>query len=145
MNDSIIYTSPDTFTSTRLSSACDVSTSRPSMPTSHGVIDNKVVTVLRDTGCSGVVVRKDCTCINKDQITNGEQVCVTIPNWELKVNAVEARQQVREKRKCGYRKMLVPDVIKDSISPSDVQREQQNDPSLSKIKKLISEGKQNDN
>ena len=29
------------------------------MPTSDGLVGNKSVTVLRDTGCSGVIVKKD--------------------------------------------------------------------------------------
>ncbi|XP_060553668.1 uncharacterized protein LOC132714768 [Ruditapes philippinarum] len=189
--DSVSYTSPGS--STTLSSACDVSTSPISMPTSHGIIGNEIVTVLRDTGCSGVVVRR--SCIQKNQITDRKQVCVLAdgtkievpiaciyidtpyfsgeveawcmenpiydliignissarnpespdPNWKLQVSAVQTRKQSREKGNVEYRKMLVPDVVKDSVSPDDIQREQQIDSSLAKIKRLILEGKQNGN
>ena len=30
------------------------------MPVSSGFVEGKPVTVLRDTGCSGIVVRRDC-------------------------------------------------------------------------------------
>lgn len=185
------YSSPGT--STNLSSACDITTSSLSMPTSRGVIGMNTVTVLRDTGCSGVVVRR--SCVEEDRITERKQVCVLAdgtkvevpiacihvdtpyftgeveawcmenpiydlilgnipgarspespnPDWKLEVNAVQTRQQVQKERQFKYHSMLVPNVVKNQISPDDIEKEQQNDPSLAKIRNLISEGKQNDN
>jgi hypothetical protein len=41
------------------------------------------VTVLRDTGCSGVVVRR--SCIQKNQITDRKQVCVLSDGTKIEV------------------------------------------------------------
>lgn len=50
-------------------SSCNVGTSLEYMPTCEGMLNEYLVTVLRDTGCNGVVVRKDyrkssdlCSC-----------------------------------------------------------------------------------
>ena len=48
----------------------------PRMPTKEGYLSGKCVTVLRDTGCSTVVVRKDL--INPDQLTGKSQSCVLV-------------------------------------------------------------------
>ena len=46
------------------------------MPVSEGTIDGKSVTVLRDTGCSTVVVRR--SLVPDDKLTGQEQRCVLI-------------------------------------------------------------------
>ncbi|XP_062602901.1 uncharacterized protein LOC134264647 [Saccostrea cucullata] len=43
------------------------------MPVVKGCVGDKLVTVLRDTGCSGVVIRKDL--VEKDQLTGKTQKC----------------------------------------------------------------------
>ena len=55
-------------------SSCNVGTSLESMPTCDGILDEHLVTVLRDTGCNGVVVRRDL--ITEDQLTGNHRICV---------------------------------------------------------------------
>ena len=84
MTDSILYSSQGP--STSLSSSCDVSTSSSGMPTSTGLIGDSVVSVLRDTGCSGVVVRR--SCISENQITEKRQVCILADGTKVEVPIV---------------------------------------------------------
>ncbi|XP_021346951.1 uncharacterized protein LOC110446237 [Mizuhopecten yessoensis] len=57
-----------------LSMSCDVNSSRSTaMPVVKGCAGKYCVTVLRDTGCSGVVVRK--CLVDKDSFTDRVQVC----------------------------------------------------------------------
>lgn len=48
-------------------SSCNIASSFVDMPTSNGMLCEHLVTVLRDTGCSGGVVRRDLLC--DDQLT----------------------------------------------------------------------------
>ena len=54
-----------------LSSACvqPLSGARNKMPVVKGQIDDKTVDVLRDTGCSGIVVKKSSSRKNSTQVT----------------------------------------------------------------------------
>ena len=46
----------------------------PKMPVSQGKVNGHVVTLLRDTGCSGVVIKRELV---KDEQLNGKsQLCV---------------------------------------------------------------------
>lgn len=60
-------------------------------------------------------------------------------------NAVQTSQQTLEKQQFRYRKLVISVLVKDEVSPDDIEWEQQGDPSLANVWALISEGKQNDN
>lgn len=143
-----------------------------------GYVNNVPVTVLRDTGCSGIVVKmskiqeenlivgKKQTCI----LADGSKVSVPIaevsidtpflkgqyevwcmenpvydlivgnvpdakpadqpdPDWQ--VNAVETRQQKRDKSK-PYPQLRVPDMITEDINPMTIRDAQKHDYSLQK-------------
>lgn len=79
-NDSIIDVNVST-TVPQLTSAC--STKPTCMPVREGKIGLTKVTVLRDTGCSGVVVRK--SLIADCQFTGEEQTCMLADGSKIKV------------------------------------------------------------
>ena len=68
-----------------LSSACvqPLSTARAKMPVLKGRVGGKTVDVLRDTGCSGVVVKKDL--VSEDQYTGESSSMLLIDNTVRKV------------------------------------------------------------
>ncbi|CAC5390149.1 Retrovirus-related Pol polyprotein from transposon gypsy,Retrovirus-related Pol polyprotein from transposon 297,Retrovirus-related Pol polyprotein from transposon 17.6 [Mytilus coruscus] len=68
--DSIVDAIPTGCTST-LPSSCQ-SITNVSMPVSSGYVDGKPVTVLRDTGCSGIVVKRDM--VDNESLTGRKQV-----------------------------------------------------------------------
>lgn len=68
-------------TSTVLTSACQ-NTMHISMPVSSGYVESKPVTVLRDTGCSGVVVKRSKVC--EDTLTGMFQDCVLADGTKVK-------------------------------------------------------------
>lgn len=45
-----------------VNSSCNIASSFVDMPTCNGMLNEHLVTVLRDTGCNGVVVRRDLFC-----------------------------------------------------------------------------------
>ncbi|XP_062613758.1 uncharacterized protein LOC134275492 [Saccostrea cucullata] len=55
-------------------SSCNVSASLEDMPTCKGKLNEHFVTVLRETGCNGVVVRRDL--IDDVQLTGNHRICV---------------------------------------------------------------------
>ena len=58
---------------TKVSSSCNHG--RQAMPISAGYVEGKPVTVLRDTGCSGIVVRK--SMVSEDRIIRNKiQTCI---------------------------------------------------------------------
>ena len=58
------------------------------MPISAGYVDGKPVTMLRDTGCSGIVIRK-CTVAEGSFIVVKEQVCVLADGSKVSVPVAE--------------------------------------------------------
>ena len=52
------------------------------MPTSIGMIGNKSVTVLRDTGCSGVIVKREI--VAEGQLTGNVGYIMTVARTLLK-------------------------------------------------------------
>ena len=74
LSDSLISTSAELSSDVKLSESCGVQASVPNMPTASGLLGSKVVTVLRDTGCSGVVVRS--SCVDDLCLTDRVQTCV---------------------------------------------------------------------
>ncbi|XP_078336880.1 uncharacterized protein LOC144626502, partial [Crassostrea virginica] len=73
--------------STTLTSSCQKIASSI-MPISAGYVDGKPVTVLRDTGCSGIVIRK-CTVAKGCFIVGKEQVCVLADGSKVTVPVAE--------------------------------------------------------
>lgn len=53
------------------------------MPTCNGMLNEHLVTVLRDTGCNGVAVRRDLLC--DDQVTGIQKVCVLADGSRIQV------------------------------------------------------------
>jgi len=173
---------------------CKVSSSVrvPNMPTCQGLLEGNQVTVLRDTGCSGVIVKKGF--VNKQLFTGGVQrcgladgtqidvpvaevyidtpyFCGTVTAWCMDtplydvilgnidgardagrpdpewtptevVNAVQTRQQAKaEEIQSKYKKLLVAtSSLGDDMGPEELQKLQQNDGSLTKIRKLVADG-----
>ena len=68
-----------------LTSACK--TESTSMPVTEGRLGEVKISVLRDTGCSGVVVRK--CLIDADQLTGVEQTCMLADGSKIKVPIAE--------------------------------------------------------
>ncbi|XP_052079017.1 uncharacterized protein LOC127717282 [Mytilus californianus] len=79
--DSIVDAIPTGCTST-LPLSCQ-STANVSMPVSSGYVDGKPVTVLRDTGCSGIVVKRDM--VGNESLTGGKQVCILADGTRVEV------------------------------------------------------------
>ena len=79
--DSIVDAIPTGCTST-LPLSCQ-STVNVSMPVSSGYVDGKPVTVLRDTGCSGIVVKRDM--VGNESLTGGKQVCILADGTRVEV------------------------------------------------------------
>lgn len=73
--------------STILTSACQ-KTVNSTMPISTGYIDTTPVTVLRDTGCNGIVVRKGIVS-EKNFIVGKEQVCILADGSTVTVPVAE--------------------------------------------------------
>ncbi|CAC5415002.1 unnamed protein product [Mytilus coruscus] len=137
------------------------------MPVAKGKLGDRVVTVLRDTGCNGVVIKKslvsiDCfrddyqTCI----LADGSSVKVPIaiitidsPYYQGNIDgarepydpdisplvSVVTRQQAKQ-RDNPYPKLKVSGIIKD-VSLEDIEREQQSDESLVKLRQYVAEGR----
>ena len=49
---------------------------KPQMPTCKGILEGKLVTVLRDSGCTCAVVKRDC--VPKEKLLGFDQTCVLI-------------------------------------------------------------------
>lgn len=65
-----------------LSSACENQIFHPPrMPVSQGKVNGHVVTLLRDTGCSGVVIKRDL--VSDDQLNGKTQLCILIDGTKL--------------------------------------------------------------
>ncbi|XP_048777367.2 uncharacterized protein LOC125681360 [Ostrea edulis] len=73
--------------STTLTSACH-KTVNSTMPISAGYVDGTPVTVLRDTGCNGIVVRKG-TVSEKSFIAGMEQTCILADGSTITVPVAE--------------------------------------------------------
>ncbi|XP_065921901.1 uncharacterized protein [Magallana gigas] len=165
-----------------MSSSCQKNSSF-NMPLSAGYVNNVPVTVLRDTGCSGIVVKmskiqeenlivgKKQTCI----LADGSKVSVPIaevsidtpflkgqyevwcmenpvydlivgnvpdakpadqPDQDWQVNAVETRQQKRDKSK-PYPQLRVHDMITEDINPMTIRDAQEHDHSLKKVRENV--------
>ncbi|CAC5422122.1 unnamed protein product [Mytilus coruscus] len=122
--DSIVNAIPTGCTCT-LPSSCQ-SITNLSMPVSSGYVDGKPVTVLRDTGCSGIVVKRDM--VDNKSLTDGKQQHTC---------AVETREQVRNKSK-PYVQLKVKDIITDEVNPNDIKKDQLEDTTLDKIRRCFS-------
>ena len=72
-SDSIVNSLPSDSATTTLSSHCR-SLSNSSMPVSTGYVNGNAVTVLRDTGCSGIVVKR--SKVNQSDLTGKTQSCI---------------------------------------------------------------------
>ncbi|MCG7875094.1 MAG: RNase H-like domain-containing protein [Candidatus Thiodiazotropha endolucinida] len=84
LNDSII----DVNASTNVLKLTSVCTSKMSgMPVTDGKIGKMKVTVLRDTGCSGVVVRKGL--LDESNLTGEDQICMLADGSRIKVPMAE--------------------------------------------------------
>ncbi|XP_061171098.1 uncharacterized protein LOC133180643 [Saccostrea echinata] len=94
--DSMVNMSPTTLTS-----ACQKSVNF-SMPISAGYINGNPVTVLRDTGCSGIVVRKSKVS-EKDLVDSKQQVCVLADGSKITVPVAEVF--IDTPYLCGYHKV----------------------------------------
>lgn len=90
--DSIVYTASSSCTSSTststFSSSCQSATS-VRMPLALGYIDGKFVTVLRDTGWSGIVIKR--SLIDDNSLRGSKQVCVladgtTVESLVAKIN-----------------------------------------------------------
>ncbi|XP_041375943.1 uncharacterized protein LOC121388603 [Gigantopelta aegis] len=90
----VSYTTTVTTASTSseciLSTSCDLKTEVLSMPTAKGWLGGEVVSVLRDTGCNGVVVRR--CYIPDEQLTGEVQICMLADG--SKVEAPIAKVQI---------------------------------------------------
>ena len=64
-------------------SSCNVSASLDRMPTSAGKLNGHDVTVLRDTGCNGVVIRRDL--VTEEQLTGSKRVCILADGSKVEV------------------------------------------------------------
>lgn len=170
-----------------LTSACH-SVQKP-MPLSAGYVDGQPVTLLRDSGCRNIVVRK--SLVRDDHFTGKQETCILAdstrivvpvakviidspyasgeyevwcmdnpvfdliigevdnarkphdpdPEWKPNtVSTVETRKQVKDKQK-AYPPLKVPEIVKEEISPEDILREQQADPSLETARQYAREGR----
>lgn len=66
-----------------VNSSCNIASSFFDMPSCNGMLNEHLVTVLRDTGCNGVVVRRDLLC--DDQLTGIQKVCVLADGSRIQV------------------------------------------------------------
>nr|XP_034325279.1 uncharacterized protein LOC105323550 isoform X4 [Crassostrea gigas] len=64
-------------------SSCNVTAALENMPSCDGRLNEHSVSVLRDTGCNGVVVRKDLIC--DSQLTGKRRECVLADGSKIKV------------------------------------------------------------
>ncbi|XP_052696355.1 uncharacterized protein LOC128175021 isoform X3 [Crassostrea angulata] len=122
------------------------------MPLSAGYVEGKPVTVLRDTGCSGIVVRTstfEAWCMEKPVydliIGNVEKVRPPgnpDPQWS-EARAVETRRQAKAKLK-PYHQLRVPEILKENITPQDNKVEQQTCDPLQKVRHVSNSGKEED-
>ena len=67
-----------------LNGACVEESVDNQMPTSDGLIGNKSVTVLRDTGCFGVIVKREL--VTEEQLTGKVGYVMTVARTLLKVS-----------------------------------------------------------
>lgn len=122
------------------------------MPLSAGYVEGKPVTVLRDTGCSGIVVRTstfEAWCMEKPVydliIGNVEKVRPPgnpDPQWS-EAHAVETRRQAKAKLK-PYHQLRVAEILKENITPQDNKVEQQTCDPLQKVRHVSNSGKEED-
>jgi len=63
------------------------------MPVGIGMIDDRNVSVLRDTGCSTVVVKRDL--VNEDQMTGGTETCILIDGTVRRTPVAEIEIETR--------------------------------------------------
>jgi len=59
-----------------IADTCSSTNKTSNMPVMEGVIGDKHVSVLRETGCSAVVVRR--SLVNEEQLTGAQQTCALI-------------------------------------------------------------------
>jgi hypothetical protein len=57
-----------------IADACRDNASRPRMPVTEGMVEGQNVSVLRDTGCSTVVVRR--SLISDELLTGCDETCI---------------------------------------------------------------------
>ena len=114
-----------------VSSAITGNMEENSMPIKDGLVGNKTVKVLRDTGCSMAVIRSKL--VRKDQYT-GEVTCLRMIDNSVK-RALIARIHVRTPYYTGYlRALCLRDAIFDlvignipgALSPSELERKSGN-------------------
>ena len=72
--DTMVYSSPWTKDSTTTLSSSFQSRYGPDMPVTSGFVEGKQVSVLRDTGCSGIVIRR--SKVSDQNLTGKTQVCI---------------------------------------------------------------------
>ncbi|CAG2201844.1 Retrovirus-related Pol polyprotein from transposon 17.6,Retrovirus-related Pol polyprotein from transposon opus,Retrovirus-related Pol polyprotein from transposon 297,Retrovirus-related Pol polyprotein from transposon gypsy [Mytilus edulis] len=157
--DSIVDAIPTGCTST-LPLSCQ-STVNVSMPVSSGYVDGKPVTVLRETGCSAIVLKRDM--VGNESLTGGKQGefegwCMANPVYDLiignvedarepgkpdplwqQTGAVETREQVRNKSK-PFVQLKVKDIITDEVNPNVIKKAQLEDTTLDKIRRYVLTG-----
>ncbi|XP_062610800.1 uncharacterized protein LOC134272595, partial [Saccostrea cucullata] len=176
-SDPIVESTASSFPTTTSFSSCQSSLAS-SMPISAGYVNNVPVTVLRDTGCSGIVIRRS-KIQDEDLVQGKKQTCVladgskitvpiaevsintpflkeqhevwcmenpvydlivgnvpdakpaTQPDPDWQVNAVETRQQKRNKSK-PYTQLKVPAIISEDFDLLKIRNVQEQDVSLKK-------------
>lgn len=77
--------------------SCNIASSFVDMPPCDGMLNEHLVTVLRDTGCNGVVERRALLC--DDQLTGIQKVCVLADGSRIQVPV--ARVKVDTPCECG--------------------------------------------
>ena len=90
---------------------------RSKMPVVKGRVGEKSVDVLRDTGCSGIVVRKDL--VSEDQFTGDFNVMLLIDNTARKVPIAKIDVDTPY-LKGQVKAQCLPDAVYDLIVPSNV-------------------------
>ncbi|XP_062603479.1 uncharacterized protein LOC134265246 [Saccostrea cucullata] len=181
-SDSVVESTASSFPTTTSFSSCQ-SNLASSMPISAGYVNNVPVTVLRDTGCSGIVIRRS-KIQDEDLVQGKKQTCVladgskitvpiaevsintpflkgqyevwcmenpvydlivgnvpdakpaTQPDPDWQVNAVETRQQKRNKSK-PYAQLKVPAIISEDLDPLKIRNAQEQDVSLRKVREYV--------
>ncbi|XP_060070207.1 uncharacterized protein LOC132550192 [Ylistrum balloti] len=173
-----------------LSDSCDSEGVVRRRPVTRGYVGDQLVTVLRDSGSDGIVVRR--SLVEPSQMTGRTQVCYLVdktpiyapvakvfvdtpfytghceawtletplydliignisgarepsdpdPDWRVErhvMQAVETRAQRRGNEET-YRPMKVPAPLDDEVSVEELKRQQQNDPSLEKVRTFAEKG-----
>ncbi|XP_065921940.1 retrovirus-related Pol polyprotein from transposon 412 [Magallana gigas] len=126
-----------------MSSSCQKNSSF-NMPLSAGYVNNVPVTVLRDTGCSGIVVKmskiqeenlivgKKQTCI----LADGSKVSVPIADVSIDTPFLKGQYEVWCMEN-PYPQLRVPDMITEDINPMTIRDAQEHDHSLKKVRENV--------